>query len=74
MNDSKQEGVNYVSIRVKTGKDAEELLNPCTLYDMMERISNAIWIKLENVKNEFNESFKEDHLCLVSCLFYSTYS
>ena len=74
LNDSKLQGVNYVSIRVKTGKDAEELLNPCTLYDMMERVSNAIWIKLKNVKNEFNGSFKEDHLCLVSCLFYSTYS
>ena len=57
LNDSKLHGVNYVSIREKTGKNAEELLNPRTLYDMMERISKAIRIKLKNVKNEFNRSF-----------------
>ena len=51
LNDSKLHGVNYVSIREKTGKDAEELLNSYTLHDMMERISKAIRIKLKNVKN-----------------------
>ena len=60
LNDSKLYGVNYVSIREKTGKDAEELLNPGTLYDMMERIFKAIRIKLKNVKNEFNGSFMEE--------------
>ena len=62
LNDSKLHGVNYVSIREKTGKDAEELLNTRTLYDMMERISKAIRIKLKNVKNEFNGSFMEESL------------
>ena len=59
LNDSKLHGVDYVSIREKTGKDANELLNPRTLYDMMERISKAIRIKLKNLKNEFNGSFME---------------
>ena len=49
-----------MSIREKTGKDAEELLNPRTVYDTMERISKAIRIKLKNVKNEFNGSFMEE--------------
>ena len=49
-----------MSIREKTGKDAEELLNPGTLYDMMEKIFKAIRIKLQNVKNEFNGSFMEE--------------
>ena len=31
LNGSNVHGVNYVSIREKPGKDAEELLNPCTL-------------------------------------------
>ena len=31
LNDSELHGVNYVSIKEKTGKDAEELLNLCTL-------------------------------------------
>ena len=52
-----------MSISEKTGKDAEKILNPRTLYDMMERISKGIQINLKNLKNEFNES-----------LFYSTYS
>ena len=60
LNDSKLHGVNHVSIREKTGKDAEEPLNPCTLHDMMERISKAIRIKLKDVKNEFNGSFIEE--------------
>ena len=60
LNDSKLHGVNSVSIKEKTGKDAEELLNPCTLYDMMERMSKAIRIKLKNMKNEFNGSFMEE--------------
>ena len=47
-------------LREKTKKDAEELLNPCTLYDMMETISRAIGIKLKNVKNEFHGSFIEE--------------
>ena len=59
LNDSKLHGVNYVSIREKTGKDAEELLNTRALYDMMESISKAIRIKLKNVKNEFNGSFMD---------------
>ena len=42
------------------GKDAEELLNTRTLYDMMETISKAIRIKLKNVKNEFSGSFMEE--------------
>ena len=71
---SKLHGVNCVSIKEKTGKDAEELLNPRTLYDMMERMSEAILIKLKNVKNEFNGPFIEEYLCLVSYLFYSMYS
>ena len=50
----------YVSIREKAGKDAEELSNPRTLYDMMEKISRAIRIKLKSVKNEFNGSFMEE--------------
>ena len=53
-------GVNYVSIREKTGKDTEELLNPRTLCDMMEKISKAIRVKLKNAKNEFNGSFIEE--------------
>ena len=57
---SKLHGVNYVPISEKTGKDAEELLNACTLNDMMERISKAIRIKLKNVKNKFNGSFMEE--------------
>ena len=60
LNDSKLYGVNYVSIREKRGKIAKELLNPRTLYDMMEMISKAIRIKLENVKNEFNGSFMKE--------------
>ena len=60
LNGSNVHGVNYVSIREKTGNDAEELLNPCTLYDMMERISRTIRIKPNNVKNEFNGSFMEE--------------
>ena len=60
LNDSKLHGVNYVSIKEKNGKDAEELLNPRTLYDMMERISKAIRIKLENVNNEFKGSFMKE--------------
>ena len=51
LNDSKLHRVNYVLIKDKTGKDAEEFLNPCTLYDKMERISKAIPIKLKNLKN-----------------------
>ena len=35
-------------------------MNPRTLYDVMERISKAIRIKLKNVKNEFNGSFMEE--------------
>ena len=57
---SKLHGVNCVSIKEKTGKDAEELLNPRTLYDMMERMSEAIRIKLKNVKNELNGPFIEE--------------
>ena len=34
-------------------------MNPRTLYDVMERISKAIRIKLKNAKNEFNGSFME---------------
>ena len=60
LNDSKLHGENYVSIREKTGKDAEEILNPRTLYDMMERISKAIQIKLKNGKNECNGYFMEE--------------
>ena len=60
LNDSKLHGVNYVPIREETGKDTEELLNPGTLFDMMERISKEIRIKLKNVKNEFNGSFMEE--------------
>ena len=60
LNDSKLHGVNYVSIREETGKDTEELLNPGTLFDMIERISKEIRIKLKNVKNEFNGSFMEE--------------
>ena len=71
LNDSKLHGINYVSIKEKTGKHAEELLNLRTLYNMMERISKAIWFKLKNVKNEFNDLLWKNHLCLVSCLFYS---
>ena len=51
-----------MSIREKTGKGAEKRLNPRTLYDMMERISKAIQIKLKNLKNEFNGSFMEESL------------
>ena len=39
---SKLHGVIYVSIRQKTGNDAEELLNPRTLFDIIKRISKAI--------------------------------
>ena len=49
-------GINYVSIMEQTGEDAEERLNPRTQYDMMEKISKAIRIKLKSVKNEFNGS------------------
>ena len=49
-----------MSIREKTGKDAEKLLNPRTLHDMMERISKAIQKKLKNLKNEFNGFFMEE--------------
>ena len=35
-------------------------MNTRTLYDMMETISKAIWIKLKNVKNEFSGSFMEE--------------
>ena len=35
-------------------------MNPCTLHDMMERISSAIRIELKNVKNEFNGSFMQE--------------
>ena len=45
-----------MSIREQTGEDAEERLNPRTQYDMMEKISKAIRIKLKSVKNEFNGS------------------
>ena len=55
LNDSKLHGVNYVSIREKTGKDAEELLNPCTLEKGYPK-----QFKLKNVKNEFNGSFMEE--------------
>ena len=55
-------------IRDKNGKDAEELLNPCTLYDKMERISKAIRIKLKNLKNEINESFMEESPLLCELL------
>ena len=48
-----------MSIRQKTGNDAEELLDPRTLYDMMKRISKTIRIKLKNVKKEFNGSLME---------------
>ena len=54
--------VSYVSIREKIDEDADELLNPRTLYDMIERICKAIRIKLQNVKNEFNGSFIEESL------------
>ena len=60
LNNSKLHRANYVSLREKTGEDAVELLNPRTLYDMMERISKAIRIKLKNVKNEFHGSFMEE--------------
>ena len=60
LNDSKLHGVNYVSLKRKTGKEAEELLNPQTLFDMMERVSKEIRIKLRDVKNEFNGSFVEE--------------
>ena len=60
LNDSKIHGLNYVLIKEKTGKHAEELLNSRTLYDMMERIPKAIRIKLKNVRNEFNGSFMEE--------------
>ena len=60
LNDSRFHVLNYVSIREKTGTDAEEFLNPCTLYGMMERISKQIRIRLKNVKNEFNGSFMEE--------------
>ena len=60
LNDSKLHGLNYVLIREKTGKHAEELLNSRTLYDMMERIPKAIRIKLKSVRNEFNGSFMEE--------------
>ena len=35
-------------------------MNARTLYDVMERISKAVRIKLKNVKNEFNGSFMEE--------------
>ena len=60
LNDSKLHGVNYVSIREKTGKDTEELLNPRTMYGIMERISKPIRIKLKNMKNEFDRSFMKE--------------
>ena len=60
MNDSKLHGVNYVSIREKTDKDTEERLNRRSLYDMMERTSKAIRIKLKNLKNEFSGYFMEE--------------
>ena len=60
LNDSKLHRDNYVSIREKTGKVDEELLNPRALYDMMQRISKAIQIKLKNGQNECNESFMEE--------------
>ena len=43
LNDSELHGVNYVSIKEKTGKDAEELLNLCTLtwYNGKEIQSNS---------------------------------
>ena len=56
MNDSKLHGVNYVSIKEKNDKDAEELLNPSTLCGYPK----VIRIKLKNVKSEFNESFMEE--------------
>ena len=68
LNDSKLHGENYVSIREKTGKDAEEISNPRTLYDMMERISKAIQIKLKNGKNECNGSFMEESPLLCELL------
>ena len=54
--------VSYVSIREKIDKDADGLLKPRTLYDMIEGISKAIRIKLKNVKNESNGSFIEESL------------
>ena len=47
LNDSKLHGVNYVSIREKTVKDADKLLNPCTLYDMMERLLEKLRSKAD---------------------------
>ena len=71
LNDSKLHGVNFVSIREKTGKDAEELLNSHTL-SMMARISKALQIKLKNMKNEFNGSFMTESPlpCELLILFY----
>ena len=68
LNDSKLHGLNYVLISEKTGKDAEELLNPYALYDMMVRISKSIRIKLKNVKNEFNGSFMKESPLLCELL------
>ena len=60
LNDSKLHRENYVSIREKTVKVDEELLNPRALYDMMQRISKVIQIKLKNRQNECNGSFMEE--------------
>ena len=60
MNDSKLHGVNYVSIREKTGKDTEERSNLRTMFDIMERMSKPIRIKLKNMKNEFDGSFMKE--------------
>ena len=57
LTDTKLHGVNYVSLREKTGKDAEELLHPRTLYDMIERVSKEIRTKLKDVEYDFNGSF-----------------
>ena len=60
LNDSKLHGVNYVSIREKTGKDTEERSNLRTMFDIMERMSKPIQIKLKNMKNEFDGSFMKE--------------
>ena len=60
LNDSKLHGINYISLKRKTGSEAAELINPRTLIEMMERISKEIRLKLRDLTNTFDGSFVEE--------------
>ena len=57
---------SYVSIREKTGKDTEKLLNPRTLYDMMEGYPKQFGSNWRTWRMNLMSLLWKNHLCPMS--------